>query len=91
MHVPLAQRRLHVSRRRRALIGIKVWCSATHRPPATTRIASNLDPADVYDFPSADIFLPSYADRESSELERRKDPVHDIVLTDEEADSVFPS
>ncbi|MCJ1362303.1 hypothetical protein MMC16_001406 [Acarospora aff. strigata] len=37
------------------------------------------------------IFLPSYADRDSSELERRKDPVHDIILTEEEANSVFPS
>jgi len=38
-----------------------------------------------------DIFLPSYADRESSELERKKDPVHDIILTEEEANNVFPS
>lgn len=39
----------------------------------------------------ADIFLPSYADYESSELERRQDPVQDIILTDEEVASMFPS
>ncbi|KAL1632109.1 hypothetical protein SLS56_003998 [Neofusicoccum ribis] len=38
-----------------------------------------------------DIFLPSYADYESSELERRQDPVQDIILTDEEVASMFPS
>ncbi|KAF2147283.1 uncharacterized protein K452DRAFT_217100, partial [Aplosporella prunicola CBS 121167] len=36
------------------------------------------------------IFLPSYADYDSSDLERRQDPVQDIVLTDEEAASIFP-
>jgi hypothetical protein len=38
-----------------------------------------------------DIFLPSYAsDHDSSELERKQDPVEDIVLTDEEAAAMFP-
>ena len=42
-------------------------------------------------FVTADIFLPSYASHhDSSELERKQDPVDDIVLTDEEAAAMFP-
>jgi len=42
--------------------------------------------------PTAEIFLPSYADRDysSDNLERKQDPVEDIVLTDEEAASILP-
>jgi hypothetical protein len=32
----------------------------------------------------AELFLPSYADYESQNLERKQDPVQDIVLTEEE-------
>ena len=39
---------------------------------------------------ATDIFLPSYMDYESSDLEHRPDPVQEIVLTDEEAASIFP-
>ena len=39
----------------------------------------------------ADIFLPSYGDYDaSSDLERRQDPVHEIVLTDAEVQDMFP-
>ncbi|KAK4556193.1 hypothetical protein LTR86_006890 [Recurvomyces mirabilis] len=37
-----------------------------------------------------ELFLPSYADYDSQELETRQDPVEDIVLTDEEAAAMFP-
>ena len=38
-----------------------------------------------------DIFLPSYAsNHDSSDLERKQDPVDDIVLTDEEAAAIYP-
>lgn len=37
-----------------------------------------------------DIFLPSYTDRDSGDLERKQDPVEDIILTDEEIASMFP-
>lgn len=37
-----------------------------------------------------DIFLPSYMDYDNSDLEHRPDPVEEIVLTDEEAASIFP-
>lgn len=39
-----------------------------------------------------DIFLPSYiAENDyNNDLERRPDPVQDIILTEEEAESIFP-
>lgn len=39
-----------------------------------------------------DIFLPSYiAEHDyNNDLERRPDPVQDIILTEEEAESIFP-
>ena len=37
-----------------------------------------------------ELFLPSYADYDSQELETRQDPVEDIVLTDEEAAAMLP-
>jgi hypothetical protein len=39
---------------------------------------------------SAEIFLPSYADAHFDDLERRQDPVLDIVVTDEEVRRMFP-
>jgi hypothetical protein len=39
----------------------------------------------------AEIFLPSYADYHfDTELERRQDPVADIIVTDEEVGKMFP-
>lgn len=37
-----------------------------------------------------ELFLPSYADYESRDLERKQDPVQDIILTDEEVAAMFP-
>ncbi|THV72622.1 hypothetical protein D6D28_03841 [Aureobasidium pullulans] len=37
-----------------------------------------------------EIFLPSYLDYDSTGLEHRPDPVHNIYLTDEEAAAIFP-
>jgi hypothetical protein len=37
-----------------------------------------------------EIFLPSYADAHFDDLERRQDPVLDIVVTDEEVRRMFP-
>jgi hypothetical protein len=37
-----------------------------------------------------DIFLPSYLDYDSSDLEHRSDPVQEIILTDEEVAAMFP-
>lgn len=38
----------------------------------------------------SELFLPSYADYESQDLERKQDPVQDIVLTEEEIAAMFP-
>ncbi|CAA9957316.1 hypothetical protein PTMSG1_00924 [Pyrenophora teres f. maculata] len=38
-----------------------------------------------------EIFLPSYADYDFDDLERRQDPVQDIILTEEEIKNMFPS
>ncbi|KAF2005903.1 hypothetical protein P154DRAFT_570633 [Amniculicola lignicola CBS 123094] len=38
-----------------------------------------------------EIFLPSYADYHFDDLERKQDPVQDIVLTEEEMANMFPS
>jgi hypothetical protein len=37
-----------------------------------------------------EIFLPSYADYRFDDLERRQDPVEDIILTEEEVRNMFP-
>ncbi|KAK7533244.1 uncharacterized protein J3D65DRAFT_670458 [Phyllosticta citribraziliensis] len=36
------------------------------------------------------IFLPSYADYDTSDIDRRPDPVDEITLTDEEIADMFP-
>ncbi|KAL1646419.1 hypothetical protein SLS58_003379 [Diplodia intermedia] len=58
--------------------------------PDAPRLITCVRSSQGFDW-NQDIFLPSYADYESSELERRQDPVQDIVLTDEEVASMFPS
>jgi len=37
-----------------------------------------------------ELFLPSYADYDSLDLEHRPDPVEEIRLTDEEAAAIMP-
>ncbi|KAF1973292.1 hypothetical protein BU23DRAFT_554280 [Bimuria novae-zelandiae CBS 107.79] len=38
-----------------------------------------------------EIFLPSYANLDFDDLERKQDPVEEIVVTDEEVAQMFPS
>ncbi|KAH6851399.1 hypothetical protein BKA58DRAFT_67962 [Alternaria rosae] len=38
-----------------------------------------------------EMFLPSYVDYHFDDLERRQDPVQDIIITDEEVRNMFPS
>lgn len=45
--------------------------------------------ANVYG--RVEIFLPSYADYHFDDLERRQDPIEDIIVTDEEVKKMFPS
>ncbi|KAF2436122.1 hypothetical protein EJ08DRAFT_579422, partial [Tothia fuscella] len=37
-----------------------------------------------------EIFLPSYVDHEFENLERKHEPVQDIILTDEECAALLP-
>jgi hypothetical protein len=37
-----------------------------------------------------ELFLPSYADYDSHDLEHKQDPVHEVILTDEEAAALLP-
>ena len=39
---------------------------------------------------SIEIFLPSYIDCDYVPLENRREPVHDIVLSDEEVKNMLP-
>ena len=38
-----------------------------------------------------EMFLPSYVDYDFMDLERKQDPVEDIILTQEELDNMLPS
>jgi len=58
-------------------------------PDGPPRLITCVKASQGFDW-NQDIFLPSYADYESSSLERRRDPVHEIVLTDAEIESLFP-
>jgi len=40
---------------------------------------------------ATEMFLPSYVDYHFDDLERRQDPVKDIIVTDEEVRNMFPS
>jgi hypothetical protein len=44
-------------------------------------------PADTF---RTEIFLPSYIDCDFESLERKRDPVHEIKLTDEEIKNMLP-
>lgn len=37
-----------------------------------------------------EIFLPSYVESDFESLERKRDPVHEIRLSDEEIKNMFP-
>lgn len=39
---------------------------------------------------AAELFLPSYVDHDTHDLEQRPDPVEEIRLTDEEAAAIMP-
>lgn len=51
----------------------------------------NVHVTEFADLCLSEIFLPSYADYHFDDLERRQDPVQDIILTDEEIKNMFPS
>ncbi|KAL1586033.1 hypothetical protein WHR41_04785 [Cladosporium halotolerans] len=53
------------------------------------RLVSCVKSSQGFDW-NQELFLPSYADYESQDLERKQDPVQDIILTDEEVAAMFP-
>lgn len=55
----------------------------------TPRLVSCVKSSQGFDW-NQELFLPSYADYESQNLERKQDPVQDIILTDEEVAAMFP-
>ncbi|KAF2088665.1 hypothetical protein K490DRAFT_39718 [Saccharata proteae CBS 121410] len=57
--------------------------------PDAPRLITCVKASQGFDW-NQDIFLPSYCDHDTSDLERRQDPVQDIILTDEEAAEIFP-
>ncbi|KAF4549042.1 Hypothetical protein D9617_24g017560 [Elsinoe fawcettii] len=58
-------------------------------PDGPPRLVTCVKSSQGFDW-NQDIFLPSYIDYDSSDLERKPDPVEDIILTDEEAQALLP-
>ncbi|THV80561.1 hypothetical protein D6D29_06055 [Aureobasidium pullulans] len=57
--------------------------------PEAPRLITCIKTSQGFDW-NQEIFLPSYLDYDSTGLEHRPDPVHNIHLTDEEAAAIFP-
>ncbi|EON65438.1 hypothetical protein W97_04676 [Coniosporium apollinis CBS 100218] len=57
--------------------------------PDAPRLITCVKSSQGFDW-NQDLFLPSYIDHDSYDLEHKKDPIQDIVLTDEEAASFLP-
>ncbi|KAM0324774.1 hypothetical protein ACHAQA_007738 [Verticillium albo-atrum] len=58
-------------------------------PDGPPRLLSYLSSSQGYLW-NPEIFLPPYVDCDYEPIENRRDPVHDIVLTDEELKSMLP-
>ncbi|KAI9680730.1 MAG: hypothetical protein M1817_004170 [Caeruleum heppii] len=58
-------------------------------PDGPPRLITCVKASQGFDW-NQDIFLPSYADHDSADLERKQDPVHEIVLTEDEIRELFP-
>ncbi|KAF7185577.1 hypothetical protein HII31_13074 [Pseudocercospora fuligena] len=63
-----------------------------HSEHQSLRLVSCVKSSQGFDW-NQELFLPSYANDgyDGQDLEHRPDPVFDIVLTDEEAESILPS
>jgi hypothetical protein len=58
-------------------------------PEGPPRLISYLSSSQGFAW-NPEIFLPSYVDCEYVPLENRRDPVHEILLSDEESKSLLP-
>ncbi|MCJ1297373.1 hypothetical protein MMC08_000159 [Hypocenomyce scalaris] len=59
------------------------------QPDGPPRLITCVKASQGFDW-NQEIFLPPHSDSDYPDLERRPDPVHEIVLTDEELDNMFP-
>ncbi|QDS71566.1 hypothetical protein FKW77_005841 [Venturia effusa] len=57
--------------------------------PDAPRLITCVKASQGFDW-NQDIFLPSYLEHDSEDLEHRQQPVQDIILTDEEAAALLP-
>ncbi|KAI6245685.1 hypothetical protein HI914_06193 [Erysiphe necator] len=58
-------------------------------PDGVPRLITCVRSSQGYEW-NPEIFLPSYIDIEFESLERKRDPVHEIRLSDEEIKNMFP-
>jgi hypothetical protein len=58
-------------------------------PDGPVRLISYLSSSQGFAW-NPEIFLPSYVDYEYTPLENRREPVHEITLSDEEIKNMFP-
>ncbi|CCF32504.1 hypothetical protein CH063_00813 [Colletotrichum higginsianum] len=58
-------------------------------PNGTPRLITYLSSSQGFAW-NPEIFLPSYVDCDYVPLENRREPVHEIVLSDEEINNMFP-
>ena len=67
-------------------------CSTRHRFTASKfRSTKQCIGAHADACKSTEIFLPSYANYDFQNLENKRDPVQEIIVTDEEIANMFPS
>ncbi|RAL64676.1 hypothetical protein DID88_001709 [Monilinia fructigena] len=58
-------------------------------PDGTPRLITCVRSSQGFDW-NPEIFLPSYMESDFESLERKRDPVHEIRLSDEEIKKMFP-
>ncbi|EDN97277.1 hypothetical protein SS1G_11802 [Sclerotinia sclerotiorum 1980 UF-70] len=58
-------------------------------PDGTPRLITCVRSSQGFDW-NPEIFLPSYMESDFESLERKRDPVHEIRLSDEEIKQMFP-
>ncbi|KAH8819533.1 hypothetical protein F5884DRAFT_760815 [Xylogone sp. PMI_703] len=58
-------------------------------PDGTPRLITCVRSSQGFDW-NPEIFLPSYIECDFDSLERKRDPVHEIRLSDEEIEQMFP-
>ncbi|KAH8590796.1 hypothetical protein B0O99DRAFT_520553, partial [Bisporella sp. PMI_857] len=58
-------------------------------PDGTPRLITCVRSSQGFDW-NPEIFLPSYIESDFESLDRKRDPVHEIILSDEEIKSMLP-